>query len=118
MPKKDEFNDERTVREERSYVEMIGTLTELQTWFNQYKLKEAVIPAEWNRIEAANPVRPPQKVVSVRLDEDVARWFRSMGLGHQRRMNAVLRAYMLATISRVIESKKNLDWKGDPLRGG
>ncbi|MFN3263225.1 MAG: BrnA antitoxin family protein [Pikeienuella sp.] len=117
MPTKDEFNNERTLREERSYVEMIGTLADLQTWYDQYRLKTDVIPAEWDRIEAAIPVRPPQKVVSIRLDEDVARWFRAMGLGHQRRMNAVLRAYMLATISRVIESKKNLDWKGDPMRG-
>lgn len=118
MSKKDELNDDRTIRQERFYVEMIGTLSDLQTWLDQYKLKEAVIPAEWHRIEAANPVRPRQKVVSIRLDEDVARWFRSMGLGHQRRMNAVLRAYMLATMSRVIESRKDLDWKGDRLGGG
>ena len=118
MPTKDEFNDERTLKEERTYVELMGTLSDLQTWHDQYKLKTEEIPAHWNRIEAEVPVRPFQKIVTMRIDEDVAKWFRSMGLGHQRRMNAVLRAYMLATISRVIESRKNRDGKGDPLRGG
>ena len=33
-------------------------------------------------------------------DADVAKFFRTMGQGYQARMNAVLRAYMLAILSR------------------
>ena len=32
--------------------------------------------------------------VSIRLDEDVVKWFRARGRGYQTRMNAVLRAYV------------------------
>ena len=36
----------------------------------------------------------PKMPVSMRLDEDVVKWFRSRGRGYQTRMNAVLRAYV------------------------
>ena len=48
-------------------------------------------------------------------DEDVARFFRTMGQGYQARMNAVLRAYMLAILSRALPSKRNEDWMGNEI---
>ena len=42
------------------------------------------------------PARAAKKTVTLRMDEDVLEWFRSHGKGHLTRMNAVLRAYMLA----------------------
>ena len=48
---------------------------------------------------AARLVMPPgvsKKAVSLRVDEDVFDWFKAQGKGHLSRMNAVLRAYMLA----------------------
>ncbi len=38
----------------------------------------------------------PKQAVSIRLDEDLIRWFKSRGRGHQTRINAVLRAYVEA----------------------
>ena len=40
--------------------------------------------------------RPAKKQVTIRLDEDVLRWFRAQGKGYQTRINALLRAYMEA----------------------
>lgn len=37
-----------------------------------------------------------KRTVTLRLDEDVLTWFKAQGKGHLTRMNAVLRAYMLA----------------------
>ena len=42
------------------------------------------------------PAGTRKKTVIMRMDEDVLEWFRSRGKGHSTRMNAVLRAYMLA----------------------
>jgi uncharacterized protein (DUF4415 family) len=36
---------------------------------------------------------PPKTSVHLRLDHDVADWFKRQGKGHLTRMNAVLRAY-------------------------
>jgi uncharacterized protein (DUF4415 family) len=40
-------------------------------------------------------VSPPAKEqVTLRLDEDVLRWFRARGKGYQTQINALLRAYV------------------------
>ena len=36
----------------------------------------------------------PKTPVSMRLDEDIVKWFRARGRGYQTRINAVLRAYV------------------------
>lgn len=36
----------------------------------------------------------PKEAISIRLDEDVLRWFRDHGAGYQTRINAVPRAFM------------------------
>ena len=38
----------------------------------------------------------PKKPISLRVDQDVLRWFKAQGPRYQSRMNAVLRAYMSA----------------------
>lgn len=47
----------------------------------------------------ARLVMPPddnKRPISIRVDADVLEWFKAQGAGHLTRMNAVLRAYMLA----------------------
>ncbi len=39
---------------------------------------------------------PPKEQVTLRLDIDVLKWFRSQGKGYQTQINALLRAYMEA----------------------
>jgi len=58
--------------------------------------RRAAWPAAWNGIEEAFPTTPPKTPLTLRLDADLVAWFRSQGRGYQARMNAALRAYMLA----------------------
>jgi uncharacterized protein (DUF4415 family) len=37
---------------------------------------------------------PRKEQVTLRMDADVLKWFRSLGRGYQTRINALLRAYM------------------------
>lgn len=53
-------------------------------------------PKAWGPIEDVFPTSPPNTSLTLRLDADMAAWFRAQGRGYQTRMNAVLRAYMLA----------------------
>ena len=59
------------------------------------------IPAEWHEI-AQEEGRVGTERVSLRLDRDVLRFFRSMGLGYGPRLNRVLRSYMHARLAGVI----------------
>ena len=40
---------------------------------------------------------PLKEQVTLRMDVDVLRWFRSQGKGYQTQINALLRAYMVAS---------------------
>ena len=42
------------------------------------------------------PAGTGKTAISMRIDDDVLKWFKAQGKGHLSRMNAVLRAYMLA----------------------
>lgn len=37
-----------------------------------------------------------KEVITIRIDQDVLKWFKSQGSGYQTRINAVLRTYMQA----------------------
>lgn len=47
----------------------------------------------WKYAELLVPGEQPKTSLHLRVDHDVADWFRSQGKGHLTRMNAVLRAY-------------------------
>ncbi|MFN2325339.1 MAG: BrnA antitoxin family protein [Gemmatimonadales bacterium] len=51
-------------------------------------------PDFWDAAEIVVP--PPKRAISIRLDEDVLRWFKADGPGYQSRINAVLRSYMFS----------------------
>jgi uncharacterized protein (DUF4415 family) len=51
------------------------------------------IDVDWSDAVLVIPAK--KKAISIRLDEDVLAFFKSEGDGYQRRMNAVLRSYMV-----------------------
>lgn len=71
----------------------------------RWKLDGSVrIPAAWHEI-AQERQQPARAKVTLRVDEDVLRFFRAMGQGHLTRMNAVLRAFMLARLAEVVKAE-------------
>ena len=52
----------------------------------------------WDEAELVVPAA--KRAISLRVDEDVLAWFRSLGPRYQTRMNAVLRAYMKRTVTQ------------------
>lgn len=107
----------RNAQQELAYNAMMMELEELDHWLRQAKLKQALIPSDWHRIERDVPVRKKKTLLTVRYDADLVKWFRAMGQGYQARMNAVLRAFMLAVVSKEILSRGDRDWKGDEIWG-
>ena len=105
----------RKLAEERAYVNMVIELTEQEIWLRNFRLTGDLIPDDWHKIEAEVPVRPYKTKLTAAFDTEVVKWYRKMGHGYQARMNAVLRAYMLAMKSREIVSYKDRDWKGDEI---
>ena len=60
------------------------------------------IPEAWHDIAQKTPARQNLKV-NLRVDEDVVRFFKSMGKGYGPRMCEVLKSYMHARLAGVIK---------------
>lgn len=89
-------------KERAAYHHLSQTLRALEDDLRWGLNDSARIPPEWHAIAAADPV-PVKRHTSLRVDEDVLRFFKAMGAGHLSRMNAVLRAFMLARLAGVVQ---------------
>jgi uncharacterized protein (DUF4415 family) len=65
------------------------------------------IPEEWHEIAKATP-RTAKEKVTLRLEGDVLKFFRSMGPDYGPRINDVLRSYMHARLAGVIRGAETL----------
>ncbi len=66
------------------------------------------IPEEWHEIASRRPERPGIKV-NLRLEEDVVKFFKSMGDGYGPRINDVLKSYMYARLAGVIKGADTIN---------
>ena len=64
----------------------------------------AALDVDWS--EAVLVIPPKKKAISIRVDEDVLDYFKHDGAGYQRRMNAVLRSYVLQKRKAPARKKK------------
>jgi uncharacterized protein (DUF4415 family) len=69
------------------------------------------IPAAWHDIAQAR-MQPLKRKLTLRVDDDVQKFFRATGQGHLTRMNDVLRAFMLARLAEVV--KGEMEYKITP----
>lgn len=74
------------------------------------------IPPEWHEIAQEEP-RGGTERVAIRLDKDVVKFFRSMGLGYGPRINRVLRSYMHARLAGVIRGPETAPQFRLPVAG-
>lgn len=108
---------QRTNAQERAHLELMIELERQEQDWRDIKLRRSLIPEDWDKLETTAPVRPRRKKVTVALDEDVARWFRALGAGYHGRINAVLRTYMLALISKAVLSQGDRNRHGEETWG-
>lgn len=101
-------------QEQRKHIEMLQHCMGLQLDMKEAHLKELIIPKEWAEISAI-PAMPGKERITIRLDKDVVKWFRHLGPGYQRRINSVLRVFMLATLSKELDGAYDRDWKGENI---
>jgi uncharacterized protein (DUF4415 family) len=93
--------EQRTDAEIRAEIALVQLEMEVTDIRRRNRLRKGCPPG-WRRVESDNPVRPRKVRITLRIDKDVASWFWQQGQGYQSRMNAVLRAYMLAKRAEVV----------------
>ncbi|MEL6573386.1 MAG: BrnA antitoxin family protein [Pseudomonadota bacterium] len=89
-----------TPTEQKRYAELIALTGALTLDMRWPQLARSLLPAEWKDIDAT-PV-PDKTRITLRVDADVAKFYRKLGPGYQRVMNDVLRSFMLAKLVEII----------------
>ena len=97
----------RSKTEEQSFDRMLSALGEQMEEVDRLKRAMELIPPGWHKVARETPVTPPKSKVSLKLDDDMVTWFRSLSRGWQPRMNAVLRTYMHAVNSKALEGAES-----------
>ena len=95
MGKPTKKEENRVYAEIEAFFAMARLDVELMDLERRNELRKSV-PEGWRTVDSDHPTRPRKVQVSLRLDKDVAGWFWQQGQGYQSRINAVLRAFMLA----------------------
>lgn len=111
----EEFERKRTKTEKRHLAQLINELSLQDVHLSTKSKAESLVPEGWHYVDRTAPVQPKKTKITIRLDEDLAKWYRNMGHGYQGRINAVLRAYMHAAISKYVEESKDRDWRNLPI---
>lgn len=97
----------RSKTEEQSFELMLDVLGEQMEEVDRLKRSLDLVPPGWHRVAREAPVAPPKTKVTLKLDGDMLAWFRGLGRGWQPRMNAVLRAYMHAVVSKAVKEAES-----------
>ena len=97
--------------------EMIAAMKRFEWDMQDAVARAGRLPAEWQKIWEGRGA--PKERVTLRLDRDVVRFFRSMGDGYGPRMNAILRSFMLARLAGMIRHEDLAEqyretWMGKP----
>ena len=96
--------------ERAAYHHLGDTLKSLEAALNEGLQGGGFIPEDWRAVTQAAP-EPPRARLSLRLDEDVLKFFRLMGVNYQGRINQVLRAFMLARLARVLPGPEDVVYR-------
>lgn len=93
----------------RNYHWLADVMRDLELDLRRGLKHSALIPEDWHEIARRAPA-PKKRQVTLRMDTDVEAFFRSFGPGHLTRINAVLRAFMLARQGGVLEGAEGTEY--------
>jgi uncharacterized protein (DUF4415 family) len=96
--------------ERAAYHHLADTMKSLEAALNKGLTDGGFIPDEWREVGQAAP-EPRRTRVTIRLDEDVVKFFRLMGVNYQGRINQVLRAFMLARLAKVVPGPEDVTYQ-------
>ncbi|MEI4471660.1 BrnA antitoxin family protein [Frigidibacter sp. MR17.24] len=99
----------QTKRQRENYHYMADAMRRLEWDLHNAIVTSGKVPLDWHRI--AQDRHPKRRVrVTIRVEEDVLRFFRSMSSGHGPLMNEVLRSFMHARLAGVVRGADTLDY--------
>jgi uncharacterized protein (DUF4415 family) len=90
----------RSATEARLYTEMLALIDAIERAEAEGPPSPVVLAPSRRCLTPAGPDAPEKTQLSISVDAETAKWFRAGGRGFQRRINMVLRSYMLDAVAR------------------
>ena len=113
MDKDDDITRTLTATQRLQYRFFIDQMSRLEYDLRHAVYHQKVVPRDWSGIIDREPVKGTTRV-TIRLDEDLVRFFRKLGPGWQKTLNGVVRAYVkgrmagiVADMEEAMEPKEN-----------
>ena len=97
-----------TARQNAQYHYMMDVMRRFEWDMHNRIEMSGRIPPEWHEIVQDRPDRTKSQV-NIGLDEDVLKFFRSLGKGYGARINLVLKSFMHARLAGVLEGPETLN---------
>ncbi len=110
MDEKHDITRTLTPRERLHYRFFYDQMMQLEHDLRHAVFHQFVVPRDWNGILTHEPVKGTTRV-TIRLDEDLVRFFRKLGPGWQKTLNTVVRAYVKGRMAGIV---KDLEEAVDP----
>lgn len=106
-----------TLAERREYQLGLDAMRQIEYDIHSVLGRTKAIPQDWHQIDTLEDHRHPTTTrITIRLDSDVVKFFRSMGTGYQPRINRVLRAFMHMRKAKIVEGPDTTDYITAPNR--
>ncbi|MEM6307177.1 MAG: BrnA antitoxin family protein [Pseudomonadota bacterium] len=106
-----------TLKERQAFGLAVDALKMIEHDIHDAFQTNPVIPQAWQDLCVdEDPRHPTTTRVTLRLDSDVVKFFRTMGPGYQPRINRVLRAFMELRRAKVLNGPDTSDYITAPDR--
>ncbi len=100
---------QREIKRRKHYHEMAERLRRLEEALHDASPGAEAVPKAWHEI-AQTPGTGRKERVTMWVEADVLRFFRSLGLGHTTKMADVLAAFMHARLAGVVKGPEDVDY--------
>lgn len=105
----------QTKTRQEQYAAFVRKTNETLWAFRYAQLSATYLPQEWKDVSLTQV--PDKTRITLRVDADVARFFRKLGKGYQETMNDVLRSFMLARLTEAFGEAEDPYMMLEPDKG-
>ncbi|MEM0976886.1 MAG: BrnA antitoxin family protein [Pseudomonadota bacterium] len=91
-------------KQKQALIDFLDSADEMR---NTFPISDALCdcPPEWDAIDIATDTVQTKEKISIRIDEDVLKFFRAMGPNYTTKINYVLRTFVMGRLARVLFSR-------------
>ncbi|MEO1563353.1 MAG: BrnA antitoxin family protein [Pseudomonadota bacterium] len=91
-------------QQKRALIDFLDSVDEMR---NSFPISDALrdCPPEWDEIDIEPETVQTKEKISIRIDEDVLKFFRAMGPNYTTKINYVLRTFVMGRLARVLFSR-------------